>query len=395
MAIDLVDLVKGYLTPDVIRNAAGYVGESSGSTQKALAGIVPTLVGALANTASTKDGAQELVRMLDAGKFDGSALGNVADLFGGGGATQSALSSGKSILDSLLGARMGDVGDLISRFAGVRAGSASSLLALATPLVLHVLGRQRASVGWGATSVASLLGEQKSLLAGLIPAGLGPVLGWSGSPSGASELQSSATGAASREPRETTETATAGRSLSWFIPLAILGLCALAWLMWPPAPTTPVGQAVRKVSELQLPGAIRIAVPEGSLIFALANWLASADDVKVPKRFVLDDVKFETGSIVPTPSSDAEVSSLVAVLKAYPAVSVALEGYTDDTGDPISNKVLSLDRAAAVKEHMVSLGIAESRISFAGYGQENPVASNDTEEGRARNRRLELVILKR
>jgi OOP family OmpA-OmpF porin len=183
--------------------------------------------------------------------------------------------------------------------------------------------------------------------------------------------------------------------VSWVIPLAILGLCALVWLLWPTTTPTPVSQAVRKVSELQLPDAVRISVPEGSLNFNLANWLAAGDDVNVPRRFVFDDLTFESGSIIPTSASDDEVNSLVAVLKAYPAVSVALEGYTDNRGDPISNKALSLDRAAAVREHMVKLGIAESRISYAGYGQENPIASNDTEEGRAKNRRLELVVMKR
>jgi OOP family OmpA-OmpF porin len=60
MAVDLVDLVKGYLTPDLIQKASGYVGESSGATQKALGGIVPTLVSALMNTASTDEGARQL-----------------------------------------------------------------------------------------------------------------------------------------------------------------------------------------------------------------------------------------------------------------------------------------------------------------------------------------------
>jgi hypothetical protein len=72
MQIDLVDLVKGYLTPDVIQQVATHVGESPVATQKALTGIVPTLVGALTNTASTNQGAQQLVRMLDDGRYDGS-----------------------------------------------------------------------------------------------------------------------------------------------------------------------------------------------------------------------------------------------------------------------------------------------------------------------------------
>jgi outer membrane protein OmpA-like peptidoglycan-associated protein len=109
----------------------------------------------------------------------------------------------------------------------------------------------------------------------------------------------------------------------------------------------------------------------------------------------LEDLNFETGSTQLTPESGATVNTLVAVLKAYPAVSVALEGHTDSTGDPAANKKLSLDRAGAVKALMVTGGIDEGRISSAGYGQDNPVAPNDTEEGRAKNRRLELVVLKR
>src|SRR5262245_39525804 len=118
MAMDLVELVKGYLTPDVIQRAAGQVGESSGATQKALAGIVPTLVAGLANMGSTPDGAQQLARMLDAGKYDGSGLKNVTSMFGGGVATQGALGAGKGILESLFGAKVGGVIDSIARMAG-------------------------------------------------------------------------------------------------------------------------------------------------------------------------------------------------------------------------------------------------------------------------------------
>jgi Bacterial protein of unknown function (DUF937) len=114
MAIDLIDLVKGYLTPDVIQKAAGNVGESTSATQKSLAGIVPTLVGALANTASTNDGAQQLTRMLDTGKYDGSILDNVGSLFGGGTSTQTAMNTGKGILDRLLGSKIGGVSDLLA-----------------------------------------------------------------------------------------------------------------------------------------------------------------------------------------------------------------------------------------------------------------------------------------
>src|SRR6185437_7531366 len=289
-----------------------------------------TLVGALTNTASTNQGAQQLVRMLDDGRYDGSVLDSVTSLFGGGVTTQTALGAGKGILDSLFGPKISSVGDLIARFAGVRSESASSLLALAAPLVLHVLGKQRASIAPGAASLASLLGGQKTVLAGMMPPGLNSLLGWSGLTSETSAIGSSPAGAASR-----------------------------------------VTEAVRKLSELQLPDGVKISVPEGSFNFSVANWLASTTDTSVPKRFLFEDLNFETGSTGLTTESNATVNSLVAVLKAYPSVSVALEGHTDNTGDPIANKTLSVDRAVAVKELMVKGGIPASRITSAGYGQEN------------------------
>ena len=115
----------------------------------------------------------------------------------------------------------------------------------------------------------------------------------------------------------------------------------------------------------------------------------------MPKRFVFDNLNFETGSTKLTPDSIPTVDSLVAILKAYPAVAVRLEGYTDNTGDAAANKKLSLDRAVTVKEIMIAGGIADARIGTDGYGEEKPIAPNETEEGRAKNRRTELIVAKR
>jgi OmpA-OmpF porin, OOP family len=387
MAVDLIDLVKGYLTPDVIQNTATYVGESGGTTQKALAGIVPTLIGALMNKASTSDGAQQLVGLLDAGKYDGGALTSVTRLFGGGVVTQSTLSAGKGLLDSLFGARIGDVSSLLARFSGARPESATSLLALAAPLVMHVIGQQRPSIGSSASSLASLLGAQRSSLAGLLPAGLGAALGWPG----VSEPVTSAAGVAARVAQGMASAPAAAARRAWVVPIIVLGVLLLGALVWLTAP----GRTMRKLSELQLPGGVRISVPEGSFNVSLANWLASRTDTRVPRRFVFEDLNFEAGSTRLTSESLATVDALVIVLKAHPAVGVALEGYTDNTGDPVANRKLSSDRADIVKDLMVKGGIPESRITSAGYGQDRPIAPNDTAQGRARNRRLELVVVKR
>lgn len=70
---------------------------------------------------------------------------------------------------------------------------------------------------------------------------------------------------------------------------------------------------------------------------------------------------------------------------------VSIEGHTDDTGTPAHNRLLSQQRAEAVVAALVGRGIAAGRLSATGWGQEKPVADNRTEEGRARNRRVEIV----
>ena len=180
MAVNLVELVKGYLTPDIVQKAASFVGESESATQKAMNGIVPTLIAGLANQASTSGGAEKLSRILDTGKYDGSALNNLGSLFSGGETTQKAITQGKDTLSSLFGNKTDGLVDQIARFAGLRTGSAASLLALVLPLILSLLGRQRSTIGQSPSALASLLGEQKGFLSGLLPAGIGSLLGWTG-----------------------------------------------------------------------------------------------------------------------------------------------------------------------------------------------------------------------
>jgi len=387
MAVNLVELAKGYLTPDVIQKAATFVGESESATQKAMNGIVPTLIAALANQASTSGGAEKLGRILDTGKYDGSALNNLGTLFSGGETTQKAVTGGKDILSSLFGSKTEGLVDQIARFAGLRTGSAASLLALAVPLILNLLGRQRATIGQSPAALASLLGEQKSFLAGLLPTGIASFLGWSG------YERARQPEPAYVEPKRETP--------SWFMPLLVLSgivLVALAWLLSRPTPTPEITVAARpaaKMTDLQLPGGVKISVPEGSFNYSLHQWLAGTSDTTVPKRFVFDNLNFETGSTKLTPESTPTVESLVVILKAYPNVAVRLEGHTDSTGDADANKKLSLDRAIVVKEIMIKGGIPDGRIGTDGYGQEKPIAPNETEDGRAKNRRTELVVEKR
>jgi OOP family OmpA-OmpF porin len=102
-------------------------------------------------------------------------------------------------------------------------------------------------------------------------------------------------------------------------------------------------------------------------------------------------INFDTGKSVIKPESKPIIEQIVQMMKANPDLKISVEGHTDNVGNPKSNKTLSDDRAKAVVTEIVAQGIDEKRLSAAGYGQDKPIADNNTEEGRAKNRRVELV----
>jgi len=106
------------------------------------------------------------------------------------------------------------------------------------------------------------------------------------------------------------------------------------------------------------------------------------------------NLTFESGSAEISGDSAKEVDNLASILKAYPNVKINVSGYTDSQGNADSNKTLSMNRAMAVKTRLIGQGINPMRVMTAGYGAENPVATNDTPEGRAQNRRIEATIVK-
>lgn len=102
-------------------------------------------------------------------------------------------------------------------------------------------------------------------------------------------------------------------------------------------------------------------------------------------------ITFETNKAVIRPESQGLIEQVAAMLTTESNLVVSIEGHTDDTGTPAHNRLLSQQRAEAVVAALVGRGIAAGRLSATGWGQEKPVADSRTEEGRARNRRVEIV----
>ena len=111
------------------------------------------------------------------------------------------------------------------------------------------------------------------------------------------------------------------------------------------------------------------------------------------RRVVLRAIKFGPDTAYIEPASAGVLELVAERLRENPDVRVRIEGYTDERASQAHNLELSKERAEAVKRILVGFGIAEGRLDAVGLGEANPIASNDTQEGRALNRRVELDVL--
>lgn len=114
---------------------------------------------------------------------------------------------------------------------------------------------------------------------------------------------------------------------------------------------------------------------------------------EAPKAFVLDNVTFETGKADLKPASYPVLDELVEYLKRKDDEKIEVGGHTDDVGKAEANMLLSNNRANTVRAYLLMKGIAPERVTAKGYGMDVPIAENDTDEGRAINRRTEVKII--
>jgi len=128
----------------------------------------------------------------------------------------------------------------------------------------------------------------------------------------------------------------------------------------------------------------------------LSNALGTVAETRDSARGVIlslsSGILFDVNKSVLKPPAREALAKLTGILLMLPGMNLRVEGYTDSTGAEETNRKLSAERARSVVQYMKEQGLSESRMKFEGYGPANPVAPNDTADGRARNRRVEVVI---
>lgn len=149
-----------------------------------------------------------------------------------------------------------------------------------------------------------------------------------------------------------------------------------------------VGQDIK----LALKDGKELTVGEYSTENRLVTFINGNAPVDKTTWFSLDRFYFDTGKSTLKAESKRQLENLAEILKAYPNVNLKIGGYTDSTGDNNFNMKLSQERANVAMAELVKLGIDKKRLEAEGYGSQHPVATNDTPEGRAQNRRIDVRV---
>jgi OmpA-OmpF porin, OOP family len=172
----------------------------------------------------------------------------------------------------------------------------------------------------------------------------------------------------------------------------------------PPAVVKPVEKAVSDAAKavmdklgkflaVKLPNGVELSVPEFGVERKLIAFIEDKNKpVDKTTWFSFDRLDFETGSATLKPTSAEQLKNIAEIMKAFPKVTLKIGGYTDNVGNADANLKLSQNRAANTRQELVKLGVDAKRLEAEGYGEKYPVADNSTEEGRAKNRRIDIRV---
>ena len=455
MAVNLLDLAKSYLSDKVVGQISSMLGESQSNTQKALDGALPAILSGIIQKSSEPGGTSSIMDLVgevmtpnrsagDVISPTGGILGQLGNLLTNSGQSSNLLSMGSTIIQSLFGDKAGAIAGAVSSYSGIKQSSASSLMSIAGPILLSVLGNKLTDTNSGASGLSSLLSSQTSAVQAALPSGLGSLLGnipGLGILSSLASKASNLTSAAVNKPvtrvippvaptyanDNDRDSGGGNRWLPWL--LLLLGAAALLYFLrscskdketvstTTETVTTTVDSTVSGMSaaidsagsaasdvtaklgaffKRKLPSGIELNIPENGIENNLVKFIEDkSKPVDKTTWFNFGRLVFDTGKATLKPESKEEVKNIAEILKAFPAVDIKIGGYTDNTGGADINKKLSQERADAVMNELVQLGIAKSRLAAEGFGPEHPVASNDTEAGRAENRRIAVRVTKK
>lgn len=386
---NLLDAIRPLITQQILKQAGEALGENETVVSKTIQALSAAILGGLANKASDNSGFENIFGAIS--KFNPAVLDNLSSLVGGGNLTHNdPKDASGQLLGALFGSKVKGLANAVAGFSGARESSVTSLMGLIGPAVMGFLSKKIQTEGLSAASLASLLLGQKNQIFSAIPAGITSALGF-GLP--------------------TLETPKVSEGRAWLLPLLTLlalGAAVIYYLNYCNKPTnlqvqTPaIAEPAQDMQSAAAEYMTRLATGfelrgvKGGIENALIEFIQSDKPVDKTTWFNFDRLTFRTGSAeIDMDKSQDQLNNIYQILRAFPSVKLKVGGYTDNTGNEALNMKLSQDRAEATVAALEAMGVEEGRLTAEGYGSQHPVASNETEEGRAQNRRIAVRVMEK
>ncbi|WP_316822655.1 OmpA family protein [Pedobacter gandavensis] len=428
--MNLIEMLKNEVSGNLISSLSQKAGVTEDQVKTGFsAGIPAVLAGILKNGT----GAGFLDTILP-GLSGSSTTDPGQDLLNG--QEDTLLEKGKSMLGSLFGSDTSSVTNAVSSATGLPEGKSAGLLAMIVPLVTGLITKLMSSKGWSVSDLLSKIFESKAEIAAALPPGLSSSLGIGNihlPNEGIPDVPKSTVHPERPIPPVNMPVKDAGGGfMKWLLPLIVV-VVAIWWMLGKQgcnqtAVTSTVDSVTANIDTVggkmgevvdvtvvtvegklneagdfvrdlgakmtkKLPDGKEISIAENSVENKLIGFIEDkSKPVDKTTWFTFDRLYFETGKSTLKPESQEQLNNIAAILVAYPAVTLKLGGYTDNTGDAAVNKKISEERANTAKNELVKLGVDGKRLEAEGYGAEHPVASNDTPEGRAQNRRIDIRV---
>jgi OmpA-OmpF porin, OOP family len=373
----MTDSIFATLLNTIDGHTAGDVARALGQPEPVRRGMESSIAAVLSGLAAKSDDPGALQTIIDmvpttGGQAYWSQLANsVSD------PNSSLMAAGRRILQALFGSGENAVTSGISRASNLSPSAVTTLLTMAGPIVVSFIAKNLHDGEMTMDSLRAALQRESASIRNALPIGLSEPF-W---PAAATATTISPIVAQSVRREE---------GNNWLLPVLVAGAVGLG-LIW------LFGHARRPTGE-----ASRVASPAGCALPATV----SLQRYGLASRFLTfmqnqptattglnaDQLSFDTGSAQLRPEAQAQLGDLAAVLKSCPNVRVKIIGHTDNVGNAAANLRLSRDRANTVVSRLESKGISADRLVAEGVGDQDPIADNATPKGRAKNRRVTLLV---
>ena len=418
MAFNLIETVKNYFTSEFTNQASSSLGENPSGISKALTAIIPVgLAGILDKATSGADGANSI---FDMAKNAISSISGNTSL-----STPENAQKGSSILASLFGSSQPAIASAVSNFSGIKDSSASSLMSMALPAIMGLLGKHAEQNNLSPSGLSGFLSSQKDHIMSALPSGLSSVTGLLGLGATGTHPASMASHLKSGVINTSQQIEEESKGNNWLVPLIlIMVFVGLLWYFSRSCGETKPSTAANTDTSAMvqnkdtaigisapastMPESIKVKLPNGKeldaykggiedqlVTFLSGDWKSLSADSLKNKWFDFDNLNFNSNTATLKPESEKQLDNIAEILKAFPDAKIKIGGYTDVTGNPAANKKLSQDRADAAKNGLDKRGVAKQVIGAEGYGSQYakyPASATDAEK--ATDRRVSVSVRK-